>query len=66
MADAALDVFDDLTGRALVPAPIKGFDREPELDDQVAERSSGSISARFSCQRRRRALSSLPMMIRAE
>ena len=31
----ALDIFDDLPRRALVPASIEGFDREPELDEQV-------------------------------
>ena len=36
MADPALDIFDDLPGRALVPVPIEVFSREPELDDQIA------------------------------
>ena len=36
VADPALDIFDDLPGRALVPLPIEVFGREPELDDQVA------------------------------
>jgi hypothetical protein len=36
MLHSPLHVFDDLTGIALVPAPIEVFGREAELDDQVA------------------------------
>ena len=63
--DPPLDRRDDLAGVALVPMPVEGFGYDPELDDKIAGRSSGSASPRFSRQRRRRAASSLPMMIRA-
>ena len=36
MEDLALDVGDDLTGIGLVPAPVKVFGDDPELDDEVA------------------------------
>ena len=65
VAHPALDIFDHLPGRALVPLPVQGFGREPELDERLPDRSSGSASPRFSRQRRCRAASSLPMMIRA-
>ena len=35
MPDPALDGFDDLPGRALVPEPVQGLSRHPELDDEV-------------------------------
>src|ERR1700730_12797174 len=35
MANPALDVLDDLPGRALVPESIEGFGGDPELDDEV-------------------------------
>ena len=65
VADPALDIFDDLPGCALVPVPVEVLGREPELDDQIARQVFGSASPRFSRQRRSRAASSLPMMIRA-
>ena len=36
MPDAALDIGEDLAGIALIPGPIEGLGREPELDDEVA------------------------------
>jgi hypothetical protein len=38
---------------------------EPSWTTRLPDRSSGSVSPRFSLHRRRRALSSSPMMIRA-
>src|SRR5258706_16093788 len=35
VANPALDALDDLASRALVPAPIEAFGREPELDEQI-------------------------------
>jgi hypothetical protein len=35
VANPALDVFDDLSGRALVPEPIELLGGHPELDDEV-------------------------------
>src|SRR5262249_39711106 len=35
MPNPALDVFDDLPSRALVPAPIEGFSCEPKLNDEI-------------------------------
>ena len=63
--DMLLDVGDNLAGVGLVPAAIEVFGDGPELDDEVADRSSGSTSPRFSCHSRIRAASSSPMMIRA-
>jgi hypothetical protein len=63
--DVALDVGDRTARIALVPSPIEVFGRQAELDDEFAERSSGPTSPRFSCQRRIRAFSSCPMMMRA-
>jgi hypothetical protein len=56
----ALDVLDNLAGGFLVPAPIEGFGRAAELDDEVAREVLWLDFSRFSCQRRRRAVSSLP------
>jgi hypothetical protein len=39
MPNPALDVLDDLPGRALAPAPIEVFGREPKLDEQTASSS---------------------------
>ena len=36
VADPALDISDDLPGRALVPLPIEVLSREPQLDEQIA------------------------------
>ena len=36
MADAALDVGDDLSGIGLIPAPIKVLGYRPELDEEIA------------------------------
>ena len=36
MAHPALDICDHLPGRALVPLPVQGFSREPELDEEIA------------------------------
>src|SRR5262245_45277237 len=36
MAHPALDIFDHLPGRPLVPLSVQGFSREPELDEQIA------------------------------
>jgi hypothetical protein len=63
MTDLFLDISDHLPGLGLVPAPVQVLGRQPELDQKVE--SSGSISPRFSRQRRANAASSLPMMIRA-
>jgi hypothetical protein len=35
MTNPALDLPNDLSGRALVPASIEWFGRHPELDEQV-------------------------------
>jgi hypothetical protein len=35
MPNPTLDIFDDLPGRALVPAPIEMLSREPQLDKQI-------------------------------
>ena len=66
MADPALDVLDDLPGRALVPVPVEVLGREPELDDQIARkvfaaRPRLASLARAAAERPRRS----PMMIRA-
>jgi hypothetical protein len=65
MPKPVLKAFDGLPGVALVPKPVEGFSHHAELDDEVAGEVLGLVSTRFSCQRRRRAASSLPMMIRA-
>ena len=36
MADPALDIFDDMPRRALIPLPVQVFSREPQLDDEIA------------------------------
>ena len=36
VAHPALDVFDPCPVVALVPLPVQGFSREPELDDEIA------------------------------
>ena len=36
MPEPMLDAFDGLPGIALVPMPVEGFGRQPELDDEVA------------------------------
>ena len=36
MEKPVLDAFDRLPGVTLVPMPIEGFGRQPELDDEVA------------------------------
>jgi hypothetical protein len=60
-----LDVGDDLAGIGLIPAPVQVLGREAKLNAiRLPERSSGSISARFSRQSRMRAASSFPIMIR--
>ena len=60
-----LDVGQDLTGVGLIPAPIKRLGGHPKLDNEIAERSSGSTSPRFSFHSRISAASSSPMIIRA-
>jgi hypothetical protein len=55
----------DLPGRALVPAPIHRFDRQSELDDEVAGKVLWLGLPLFSRHRRRRASSLVPMIIRA-
>jgi hypothetical protein len=35
MPDPALDIFDNLPGRALEPSPIELLGREPQLDEKV-------------------------------
>ena len=65
MAHLLLHVGEDLPGIGLIPTPIEVLGGQAELDHEVAPQSSGSISPRFSRRSRRRAGSSLPMMIRA-
>ena len=65
MADLPLDIRKDLAGIGLVPAPIELLGGEAELDDEIAREVFRLDLARFSRQSRRRAASSLPMMIRA-
>src|SRR5262249_50921141 len=36
MAHPALDIFDHLPGRPLVPLSVQVFSREPQLDDEIA------------------------------
>ena len=36
MPEPVLNAFNGLPGVALVPIPVEGFGREPELDDEVA------------------------------
>ena len=64
MSDMVLHVNNNLTAISLIPAPVQVLRDNPELDNEVAREVSGSASPRFSRQRRRRAASSLPMMIR--
>src|SRR5262249_60711312 len=47
MANPALDIFDHLPGRALVPSSIEVFGREPELDDEIAGEVLGLDLAPF-------------------
>jgi hypothetical protein len=55
-----------LPGIGLIPAPIEVLGGQAELDHEVARQVlSLDLSPRFSRQSRRRAGSSLPMMIRA-
>jgi hypothetical protein len=65
MPDVFLHVSNVLPGIGLVPVPVELFRNGAELDDEVAERSGGSASPRFSRQSRSKAASSSPMMIRA-
>ena len=49
MPDPPLDVCDDLTGIALVPAPVEVLGDEAELDDEVAGEVLGlDLAALFS------------------
>ena len=59
----AVPLADTVAGLAFVPGPVEVLGHEPELNNQFAERSSGSASPRFSCQSRIKAASSSPMMI---
>jgi hypothetical protein len=61
----ALDRRDGLAGIALVPKAVERFRSQAELDDKVTREVVRLGFTRFSRQRRRRAASSLPMMIRA-
>ena len=36
VAHPALDIFDHLPARALVPLAVQGFSREPQLDEKIA------------------------------
>jgi hypothetical protein len=36
MAELPLDIRDHVTAIGLIPAPVKAFGREAELDDEVA------------------------------
>ena len=65
MSHPALHVCYGLSCVALIPAPIELLGYPPELTMRFPERSSGTISPRFSSQRRRRAASSLPIITRA-
>ena len=56
MAHEALDRPDAVPCLTRKPAPVQLFRRAAELDEEAAERSSGWISPRFSCQRRKSAL----------
>ena len=65
MPDAALDVPDAAAGITLVPGSIELLGDSPELHEAIAGKVVWLAFPRFSRQRRSRAASSLPMMIRA-
>jgi hypothetical protein len=65
MPDPTLHVADLPAGVALVPGAVELLGCPPELTIRLPDRSSGSASPRFSCHRRTRAASSLPIMTRA-
>jgi hypothetical protein len=61
---APLDVFERITGMALVPAPVKLLGRNPELDYEIAGQVLRlDFAALFSPEAS--APSSSPMMMRA-
>jgi hypothetical protein len=65
MADPALDIPDDLSGCALVPLPIEELSPEPELHEQIAGNVFRFRLASLLRQRRCKAGSSFPIIIRA-
>ena len=65
MADPALDIFNDLPGRALVPLPVQGFGREPELDDEIAGQVFRLGLAAFLAPEPQQGGLVVPMIIRA-
>ena len=65
MLNPALDVADDPSGIALIPAPVERLGGDAELDDEIVGEVLGSASPRFSFHNRMSAASSGLMMIRA-
>jgi hypothetical protein len=65
MDNPSLNVLDGLSGIAFVPMPVEALSDDPKLHDEVGRQVLRLGFARFSRQRRSKAFSSPPMMIRA-
>jgi hypothetical protein len=65
MPQPMLDAFDRLLGVALVPMPVEGFSREPELDHKIAGEVLRHRFTPFLAPQPHQAVSSLPMTILA-
>jgi hypothetical protein len=65
MPNLPLYIRESLTAIGLIPAPVQVLGHHPKLDNEIARKVLGLDFAPLSRQRRKRAASSLPMVIRA-